>query len=183
MRSLAGTVWWARGEVPDRNGRHGQKMPTRPKERGHADRVDRPGVRRFREAWSVLNIQYDDFIRTTEPRHYVTVQKFLSVIYENGYIYKDVYKGLYCVSCEDYYTLEASDEGRCPIHHSVLTEMEEELVLSLERLEERLIEFYDTHPGIRHARDESRMVVELDQALFEGAQAKEPVLFFIRSGE
>jgi methionyl-tRNA synthetase len=103
---------------------------------------------RFREAWSVLNIQYDDFIRTTEPRHYETVQKFLSVIYENGYIYKDVYKGLYCVSCEDYYTLEASDDGRCPIHHSVLTEMEEEnWFFQLSAFEDRLIEYYDTHPG------------------------------------
>ena len=103
---------------------------------------------RFREAWSVLNISYDDFIRTTEPRHYETVQKFLSVIYENGYIYKDVYKGLYCVSCEDYYTLEASDNGNCPIHHRVLTEMEEEnWFFQLSAFEDRLIEFYDTHPG------------------------------------
>ena len=60
----------------------------------------------FREAWDALNISYDDFIRTTEPRHYETVQKFLTAIYDNGYIYKDVYKGLYCVSCEDYYTIE-----------------------------------------------------------------------------
>ena len=95
-----------------------------------------------------LDISYDDFIRTTEPRHYESVQKFLSVIYENGYIYKDVYKGLYCVSCEDYYTLEASDEGRCPIHHSVLTEMEEEnWFFKLSAFEDRLLEFYDAHPG------------------------------------
>src|SRR5665213_2080906 len=49
----------------------------------------------FRDAWAALDIHYDDFIRTTEPRHYQSVQKFLTAIYDNGYIYKDVYKGLY----------------------------------------------------------------------------------------
>jgi methionyl-tRNA synthetase len=103
---------------------------------------------RFKEAWSVLNISNDDFIRTTEARHYETVQKFLSVIYDNGFIYKDVYNGLYCVSCEDYYTLEASDNGKCPIHHSVLTEMaEDNWFFRLSAFQDRLVEFYDTHPG------------------------------------
>src|SRR5271170_5502285 len=103
---------------------------------------------RFRVAWDVLNISYDDFIRTTEPRHYETVQKFLSTIYDNGFIYKDVYKGLYCVSCEDYYTLEASDGGRCPIHHSVLTEMEEEnWFFRLSAFQDRLLDHFDANPG------------------------------------
>ena len=128
---------------------HGQKMADAAAKHGATptewtDQVSE----RFRVAWAALNIQYDDFIRTTEPRHYLSVQKFLSVIYENGHIYKDVYKGLYCVSCEDYYTLEASDGGRCPIHHSVLTEMEEEnWFFRLSAFEDRLIEYYDSHPG------------------------------------
>ncbi|MGH3733816.1 MAG: class I tRNA ligase family protein [Acidimicrobiales bacterium] len=128
---------------------HGQKMADAAAKHGATpgewtDKVSE----RFREAWSVLNISYDDFLRTTEPRHYLSVQKFLSVIYENGYIYKDVYKGLYCVSCEDYYTLEASESGRCPIHHSVLTEMEEEnWFFRLSAFEGRLIEYYNSHPG------------------------------------
>jgi methionyl-tRNA synthetase len=128
---------------------HGQKMADAAAKHGATptewtDQVSE----RFRVAWAALNIKYDDFIRTTEPRHYTSVQKFLSVIYENGYIYKDVYKGLYCVSCEDYYTLEASDDGRCPIHHSVLTEMEEEnWFFRLSAFEDRLIEYYDAHPA------------------------------------
>ena len=103
---------------------------------------------RFREAWDALGISYDDFIRTTEPRHYESVQKFLGAIYDNGYIYKDVYKGLYCVSCEDYFTYEASDDGRCPIHGRDLVEMEEEnWFFQLSAFEDRLLEYYDTHPG------------------------------------
>jgi methionyl-tRNA synthetase len=128
---------------------HGQKMADAAEKHGATpiewtDRVSE----RFRQAWAALNISNDDFIRTTEPRHYESVQKFLSVIYENGYIYKDVYKGLYCVSCEDYYTLEASDGGKCPIHHSVLTEMEEEnWFFKLSAFEDRLLEYYESHPG------------------------------------
>ena len=102
----------------------------------------------FKEAWETLNISFDDFIRTSEPRHYLTVQKFLSAIYDNGYIYKDVYKGLYCVSCEDYYTIETSVEGKCPIHGRALIEMEEEnWFFRLSAFEERLEQHYAQHPG------------------------------------
>ena len=102
---------------------------------------------RFREAWAALDIRYDDFIRTTEPRHYETVQKFLTAVHDNGYIYKDTYQGLYCVSCEDYYTLESSNEGRCPIHGRVLTEMREEnWFFRLSAFEDRLLALYETHP-------------------------------------
>jgi methionyl-tRNA synthetase len=103
---------------------------------------------RFREAWAALNISYDDFIRTTEPRHYETVQKFLSAVHDNGYIYKDTYQGLYCVSCEDYYTLESSDDGRCPIHGRVLTEMQEEnWFFRLSAFEDRLLALYEANPA------------------------------------
>jgi methionyl-tRNA synthetase len=127
---------------------HGQKMADAAAKNGVSPQewTDRTAAR-FREAWDVLEISYDDFIRTTEPRHYETVQKFLSKIHENGYIYKDLYQGLYCVSCEDYYTVEASDEGRCPIHHSVLTQMEEEnWFFQLSAFEDQLLEFYSKNP-------------------------------------
>ena len=102
---------------------------------------------RFREAWDALAISYDDFIRTTEPRHRQSVQKFLTAIYDNGYIYKDIYKGLYCVSCEDYYTLESSANGYCPIHARPLIEMEEEnWFFRLSAFEERLSDYYRDHP-------------------------------------
>ena len=58
---------------------------------------------RFRAAWELLDIQFDDFIRTTEPRHIDAVQKMMQRIYDNGFIYRDTYAGWYCVSCEAYY--------------------------------------------------------------------------------
>jgi methionyl-tRNA synthetase len=127
---------------------HGQKIADAAAKNGVSPRewTDRTSAR-FREAWDALNISYDDFIRTTEPRHYETVQKFLTAVYENGYIYKDVYQGLYCVSCEDYYTLESSNEGKCPIHGSELTEMQEEnWFFRLSAFEEPLAKYYEEHP-------------------------------------
>ena len=127
---------------------HGQKVADAAAKNGVSPQewTDRTSAR-FREAWDALGISYDDFIRTTEPRHYETVQKFLGAIYDNGYIYKDVYQGLYCVSCEDYYTLESSDEGRCPIHARELTEMQEEhWFFRLSAFEDRLRDYYERHP-------------------------------------
>ncbi len=127
---------------------HGQKVADAAAAHGVTPQAwtDRTS-QRFRETWDALDVGYDDFIRTTEPRHYESVQRFLGAIYDNGYIYKDVYQGLYCVSCEDYYTVEASDEGNCPVHGRPLTEMEEEnWFFRLSAFEDRLIEHYDTHP-------------------------------------
>ncbi|MHB1208116.1 MAG: methionine--tRNA ligase [Acidimicrobiales bacterium] len=128
---------------------HGQKIADAAEKNGVTPQewTDRTSAR-FREAWDALGISYDDFIRTTEARHYQSVQKFLTAIYDNGYIYKDVYQGLYCVSCEDYYTTESSIDGMCPIHGRALTEMQEEnWFFKLSAFEDRLIEFYDAHPG------------------------------------
>ena len=49
---------------------------------------------RFRDAWAQIDISYDDFIRTTEPRHAASVQALLQRVYDNGYIYRDTYEGL-----------------------------------------------------------------------------------------
>jgi methionyl-tRNA synthetase len=128
---------------------HGQKVAdaAAKNDMSARDWTDRYSAR-FREAWNALDISYDDFIRTTEPRHYESVQKFLTAIYDNGYIYKDVYKGLYCVSCEDYFTPEASVDGNCPIHGRPLIEMEEEnWFFRLSAFEDRLLAYYADHPG------------------------------------
>ena len=102
---------------------------------------------RFVEAWRALDISNDDFIRTTEPRHYKVVQEFLQRIYDNGYIELGVYVGLYCVSCEDYYTEDQLVDGKCPVHGRPVIEMSEEnYFFKLSAFEERLIEYYDTHP-------------------------------------
>jgi methionyl-tRNA synthetase len=103
---------------------------------------------RFVEAWKLLNISNDDFIRTTEDRHRKSVQSFLSTIYDNGFIYKGTYVGPYCVDCEDYYTLENLVNGNCPVHGRPVIEMEEEnWFFRLSAFQDRLIEHFESHPS------------------------------------
>ena len=102
---------------------------------------------RFVEAWRGLDISYDDYIRTSEPRHYKAVQTFLQRIYDNGFIEKGLYQGLYCVRCEDYYTEEQLVDRNCPVHGTPVTEMEEEnYFFKLDAFEDRLLEWYEANP-------------------------------------
>jgi methionyl-tRNA synthetase len=104
---------------------------------------------RFRDAWRQLEISNDDFIRTSEPRHYESVQAFLTKIRDNGHIELDSYEGLYCVSCEDYYTEAQAPDGNCPIHHRPLELLaEENYFFRLSRFEKPLLELYEKRPDL-----------------------------------
>jgi methionyl-tRNA synthetase len=105
---------------------------------------------RWREVWARLDIAYDDYIRTTEPRHEAAVTKLLLAVYENGSddIYLGTYEGLYCVSCEAYYTEEELVNGLCPIHERPVEHVTEEnyfFRLSADR--DRLLEHYERNPS------------------------------------
>ncbi len=102
---------------------------------------------RFRAAADLLNVAYDDFIRTTESRHTVAVQRFLQAVFDNGDIERDVYEGLYCVSCEAYYTEDDLIDGNCPIHGRPVERVKEEnWFFRLSRYQQRLLDWYDEHP-------------------------------------
>jgi len=102
---------------------------------------------RFAQAWAALNISNDDFIRTTEPRHHLVVQQFLQRIYDNGFIELAPYTGLYCVSCEDYYTADQLIDGLCPVHRREVIEMKEDnYFFKLSAFEDRLLDYYEHHP-------------------------------------
>jgi methionyl-tRNA synthetase len=104
---------------------------------------------RFRETWELLDISNDDFIRTTEPRHHAAVSSLMQAAYDNGYITAGSYQGLYCVPCEAYYTeAELIDETLCPIHRRPVELLEEEnYFFKLSEFEDRLLAWYDGHPG------------------------------------
>jgi methionyl-tRNA synthetase len=104
-------------------------------------------VERFRDAWKLLDITNDDFIRTTEPRHYRAVEQLLQACYEAGDIYLGTYEGLYCVSCEAYYTEADLVDGTCPIHRRpVELVTEENYFFRLSAYEQRLLDWYEQHP-------------------------------------
>ena len=102
----------------------------------------------YQQAWTKLNISNDDFIRTTEPRHYAAVAKLLQACYDAGDIELDVYKGLYCVACEAYYVEDDLVDNLCPIHKLPVDFVEEEnYFFRLSRFEDRLLAYYAQHPG------------------------------------
>jgi methionyl-tRNA synthetase len=128
---------------------HGQKVARAAEEHGVTPQewTDQLSTR-FAAAWDELNISNDDFIRTTEPRHHRTVQQFLQQIYDNGWIVKDTYSGLYCVSCEQYYSeAELLDGKLCPVHRTPVEVLEEDnYFFRLSAFEDRLIEWYEKQP-------------------------------------
>jgi methionyl-tRNA synthetase len=128
---------------------HGLKVQRAAEARGVSPKqlVDET-AKHFQDAWDALDIEYDDFIRTTEPRHYQAVQKFLQKIYDAGDIELSTYEGLYCVSCEAYYSEdELVDDGCCPIHLRPVEHVtEENYFFKLSRYEDRLMEWYSQHP-------------------------------------
>ena len=94
----------------------------------------------FRGAWDRLGIQYDGFIRTTDPKHKAVVQKVLQQLFDKGLIQKGVYDGLYCVACEQYKTPGDLVNGFCPDHKRKPEVMKEETYLFLlSRFQDRLI--------------------------------------------
>lgn len=83
---------------------------------------------KYKTTWTLLNISYDYFIRTTDSHHEDFVKKFLQKLYDQGEIYKDKYKGLYCVGCEAYeYQKDLMPGNICPIHKTKCEEISEEI--------------------------------------------------------
>ncbi len=108
--------------------------------------VDRTS-RRFVAAWGDLDISYDDFVRTTEPRHHRAVGAMLGAIRDNGHIYLGSYEGLYCVACEAYYGPAELVEGRCPVHgRPVEVVKEDNYFFALSRFQEQLVAWYEANP-------------------------------------
>jgi methionyl-tRNA synthetase len=104
---------------------------------------------RYRQAWAELDITYDDFIRTSEPRHHRATQALMQAAYDNGWIELRPYQGLYCVSCEAYYTdAELLDGTRCPIHGTPVELLSEEnYFFKLSEFSDRLLEWYQANPA------------------------------------
>lgn len=81
----------------------------------------------YQALWEALDVSHDYFFRTTNPDHKKVVQKMLQTLYDKGYIYKSLYKGIYCVGCEKYLTEDEIIDGKCQYHPTTeLVEQEEE---------------------------------------------------------
>lgn len=101
----------------------------------------------FRKAWKHLNISFDDFIRTTEPRHKAAVQAMVQKSFDNGDIYEGVYEGWYCVSCEEFKPEKSLVDGLCPIHKTKPDWIKEtNYFFKLSKYRDALVAHYAAHP-------------------------------------
>jgi len=104
-------------------------------------------VEHFKNAWKKLNIQYDDFIRTTEDRHKEVVTNIVRCLVSSNDIYKDAYEGWYCVPCESFWTKAQLIEDKCPdCNRDVKHIKEENYFFRLSKYQEWLIEYIRENP-------------------------------------
>jgi len=83
-------------------------------------------VDKFRQLWVDLGIEYDQFIRTTEPFHEKVVQSLFQRLKDRGLVYKGTYRALYCTDCEQAYSPSTLVDGKCPIHKTVPVNLDED---------------------------------------------------------
>lgn len=127
---------------------HGQKIQTIAKEQGvspqeYVDKI----VGNIKDLWKTMEISYDDFIRTTEPRHVERVQKIFMQLYEKGDIYKGEYEGMYCTPCESFWTESQLVDGKCPdCGRPVEKAKEEAYFFRLSKYQDRLLDLFENNP-------------------------------------
>ncbi len=127
---------------------HGQKLQAAAEKAGmtpqaYVDNV----VAGIKELWKTMEISYDDFIRTTEPRHKERVQRIFMKMYENGDIYQGEYEGMYCTPCESFWTESQLHDGNCPdCGRPVQKAKEDAYFFRLSRYEQKLIDLFENNP-------------------------------------
>jgi methionyl-tRNA synthetase len=102
----------------------------------------------FRRTWARLDVSFDDFIRTTEPRHFAGTTEIARRIYDAGDIYEGVYEGWYCVSCEEFKQEKDLVNGNCPLHPTLKPEWirEKNYFFRLSKYQRPLLDHFAAHP-------------------------------------
>lgn len=150
---------------------HGQKIENKAMEMGQSPKEYVDGiVTNIKKLWKMLEIDYDAFIRSTDPHHEKAVQDLFVKLYEKGEIYKDVYKGYYCTPCESFWTESQLKEGHlCPDcgRETHLAE-EEAYFFKLSKYRDRLLQLYEDNPGF--IQPESRKNEMINNFLKDGLE-------------
>jgi methionyl-tRNA synthetase len=144
-KRLAGAeTWFLMG-----NDEHSQNVYKSAAEQGldpltYCDRMEET----FQKTWRALDLSYDDFIRTTQPRHKSAVTELLRRTYDAGDIYEGVYEGWYCVGCEAFKPEKELVDGRCPLHPQTAPQWikEKNYFFRLSRYQKPLLELFATNP-------------------------------------
>lgn len=129
---------------------HGQKIQRSAESAGrdpqeHCDQI----VAQFKALWELLNIQFDRFIRTTDPRHEKIVKEFYQRVWDQGDIYTGQQTGWYCVACEEFKEeRELIENHHCSIHTNLAAEWRDEAnyFFRLSKYQDKLEQLYAERP-------------------------------------
>lgn len=149
---------------------HGQKIQRLAEEKGVAPKeyVDHI-VDGIKELWTLMDISYDQFIRTTDENHVKVVQDIFKKLYDQGDIYKSVYEGWYCTPDESFWTDGQLKDGKCPdCGRPVEKAKEEAYFFKMSKYADRLIAHIEEHPHF--IQPESRKNEMLNNFLRPGLQ-------------
>ncbi|WP_188883272.1 methionine--tRNA ligase, partial [Alicyclobacillus cellulosilyticus] len=128
---------------------HGQKIQARAQEAGKPvleflDEI----VAWIKDLWDRLDISYDDFIRTTEPRHTKVVAQLFERLIDQGDIYLGTYEGWYCTPCESFWQERELVDGKCPdCGRAVKYVKEPSYFFRMQKYVDRLLKYYEENPS------------------------------------
>ena len=150
------------------NDEHSQNVYRRARELGldplaYCDQMESE----FRSVWDLLDVSYDDFIRTTEPRHRVAVQDLVRRIAARGDVYEGFYEGWYCVGCEAFKQEKDLVDGKCPLHSAVEWIKEKNHFFRLSAYRDRLLEHFRAHPAFLEPEVRRNEILRLLEAGLE----------------
>jgi methionyl-tRNA synthetase len=145
---------------------HGQKIEKSASKQGLTPKqLADSMVESFKQLWRILNIDYDQFIRTTDDVHIKGVQKIFAKVREKGDIYLGEYAGHYCISCENFIadSVEETAEGKktCPDCGRPTDNRVKEkcYFFRLSAYGDRLLKFYEENPEFVTPRSRMNEVV------------------------
>ena len=149
---------------------HGQKIERKAREAGvtpkeYVDHI----VDGIKKLWKLMDIDYSDFIRTTDERHVKSVQQIFRKLHDQGDIYKSEYEGWYCTPCESFWTELQLKDGCCPdCGCPVEKTREESYFFRLSKYQDWLIDYIKTHPDF--IQPPTRTAEMLNNFLIPGLQ-------------
>ena len=126
---------------------HGQKVEKSAQKAGIEPQLFVDQIsKRFKDLCGILDLQNDDFIRTTDERHMATAQALWQRLQANGYIYKGSYEGWYSVRDEAFYQESELVNGKAPTGAEVEWVSEESYFFALSKFQDQLLELYNNNP-------------------------------------
>ena len=165
FKKMTGDVFFLTG-----TDEHGQKIERKAREAGvtpkeYVDHI----VDGIKKLWKLMDIDYSDFIRTTDERHVKSVQQIFRKLHDQGDIYKSEYEGWYCTPCESFWTELQLKDGCCPdCGRPVEKTREESYFFRLSKYQDWLIDYIKTHPDF--IQPPTRTAEMLNNFLIPGLQ-------------